>query len=386
MTRFALLGLLLLPAAYAQTAPAFVSKAPPTQVTLTDVPAGHWSREAIGVLINKGILLGYPDGTFKGERPISRYEVAVILNRLIQSGLLTKTAFDATELQAISEALQETVGEIAKLQGQISTLQQGQNSQDALIQSNAAKISDVQALVDDLSKTVQAHAGANTTDPAVLERLQALEDAARAGAAAVNLAASSAQVAELQRQVSDLAVKVNTPAPEVKPVPDVPVFPPAQSVPEVKTRPQSQRLRYEFGLAATTPVSGLHLGGMGSLGLYWPSGLGVQVAASYRPSAKAFAGEAVIKKNFSFQNIAPYLGLGGGAVFSPTRGDTSKSSTDAFITTLAGLDYAFNDSVALFAEVAGRYYLSNQGYGPALGVDAKKGFGGEGRMGLKFKF
>lgn len=375
-----LLTLLLIPAAaHAQTTPAA-----PTNITLTDVPAGHWSREAIMVLINKGLLLGYPDGTFKGDQPISRYEVAVILNRLIQSGLLTKTNFDATELQAISGALQETVDEIAKLQGQVGTLQANQASQDAQIQSNAAKIEDVQAKVDDLSKTVRALPNANTTDPAVLERLQALEDAARANAAAVNLVASSGQVTELQKQVGDLAAKVNALAPT--PAPDVPVFPPAQPVPEVKAKPQRQSVRYELGLAGTTPVSGLHIGGAGSLGLIWPSGLGVQLGVSYRPSAKAFAGEAVVKKNFNFQNIAPYLGVGGGLMSSPTRGDISRSSLDTFMTTLAGLDYAFNDSIALFAEAAGRYFFSNGGYGPALGGNVTKGFGGEGRIGLKFKF
>ncbi|MGI8746868.1 MAG: S-layer homology domain-containing protein [Deinococcus sp.] len=41
--------------------------APAPQVpTLTDVPAGHWAKDAIDKIVAKGIILGYPDGTYRG--------------------------------------------------------------------------------------------------------------------------------------------------------------------------------------------------------------------------------------------------------------------------------------------------------------------------------
>jgi hypothetical protein len=45
----------------------------------TDVPAKHWSYDAVTKLASAGIVDGYGDGTFKGEKTISRYEMAQIV-------------------------------------------------------------------------------------------------------------------------------------------------------------------------------------------------------------------------------------------------------------------------------------------------------------------
>jgi hypothetical protein len=45
----------------------------------TDVPAKHWSYDAVTKLANAGIVDGYGDGTFKGDKTISRYEMAQIV-------------------------------------------------------------------------------------------------------------------------------------------------------------------------------------------------------------------------------------------------------------------------------------------------------------------
>lgn len=44
-----------------------------------DVPPGHWAYDAIEELVRDGILKGYPDGTFKGRAPLTRYEFAVAI-------------------------------------------------------------------------------------------------------------------------------------------------------------------------------------------------------------------------------------------------------------------------------------------------------------------
>jgi hypothetical protein len=56
-------------AASAQTAP-------------QDVPRDHWAFGAVDNLFRLGILRGYPDGTFKGSRPVSRYEMAGAIDQL----------------------------------------------------------------------------------------------------------------------------------------------------------------------------------------------------------------------------------------------------------------------------------------------------------------
>ena len=45
-----------------------------------DVPDNHWAYEALENMRAEGILVGYPDGLFRGSRPLSRYELAVAIN------------------------------------------------------------------------------------------------------------------------------------------------------------------------------------------------------------------------------------------------------------------------------------------------------------------
>src|SRR5437016_2824868 len=48
-----------------------------------DVKPGTWPYEAVTDLHNKGILIGYPDGHFNGQRTLTRYEFAVALKRAL---------------------------------------------------------------------------------------------------------------------------------------------------------------------------------------------------------------------------------------------------------------------------------------------------------------
>jgi len=59
------------------TAPAFAAPLFP------DVPEQHWARDAVADLAAKGILEGYPDGTFKGDRAATRWEMAMALQRFL---------------------------------------------------------------------------------------------------------------------------------------------------------------------------------------------------------------------------------------------------------------------------------------------------------------
>jgi hypothetical protein len=45
-----------------------------------DVPRDHWAFRAVDELFRAGLLRGYPDGTFKGNRPATRYELAGLLD------------------------------------------------------------------------------------------------------------------------------------------------------------------------------------------------------------------------------------------------------------------------------------------------------------------
>ena len=62
--------------------------AAPAPVTLSDVPAGHWAKDAVDKIVSCGLIQGFPDGTFRGNENLTRYQAALIFYRLLQSGQL----------------------------------------------------------------------------------------------------------------------------------------------------------------------------------------------------------------------------------------------------------------------------------------------------------
>ena len=51
-----------------------------------DTPDNHWAYDYVATLAGNGLLEGYPDGNYKGDRPLTRYEVAAILYRAMMNG------------------------------------------------------------------------------------------------------------------------------------------------------------------------------------------------------------------------------------------------------------------------------------------------------------
>lgn len=49
------------------------------------VPFEHWAYDAVQMLADQGILIGYPDGTFRGDRAMTRYEFAQAVSRVLQA-------------------------------------------------------------------------------------------------------------------------------------------------------------------------------------------------------------------------------------------------------------------------------------------------------------
>lgn len=59
-----------------------------TDVVFPDVPENHWAYMMVQDLAYKGIVVGYPDGNFSGDRTLTRYEFAVALDRAISAGYM----------------------------------------------------------------------------------------------------------------------------------------------------------------------------------------------------------------------------------------------------------------------------------------------------------
>jgi len=73
LTMVALLAVVIAVPCFAQANPA------------QTVPFDHWAYDAVQQLVDKGIIIGYPDGTFKGDRAMTRYEFAMAISRLLDA-------------------------------------------------------------------------------------------------------------------------------------------------------------------------------------------------------------------------------------------------------------------------------------------------------------
>ena len=112
---------------FAVIAPAFAQP-------FADVPTNHWAYDAIAELAAKGLIEGYPDGTFKGDRAMTRYEMAMVVARLLariesiqipapQAPQVTKA-----DLDAIQRLVNEFRAELAALGVRVTALEEEINA------------------------------------------------------------------------------------------------------------------------------------------------------------------------------------------------------------------------------------------------------------------
>lgn len=88
--------------------------------SFSDVPQGHWAYDALDYLAKDGVIDGMGDGTFQGNRTMTRYEMASIVAKAMQKGGL------GVGDQAVLEKLEKEYGaELATLKNQVN-----QNTKD----------------------------------------------------------------------------------------------------------------------------------------------------------------------------------------------------------------------------------------------------------------
>lgn len=93
--------------------------------SLADVPKDHWSYDAVNQLVKDGIIDGMPDGTYAGDRAISRYEMAVIVARatdkmeaanIADRALIEKMQAEyGSELKTLAADVQDLKNEVGKV-------------------------------------------------------------------------------------------------------------------------------------------------------------------------------------------------------------------------------------------------------------------------------
>ncbi len=167
----------------------------------SDVPAGHWAKEAVEALAAKGLILGFPDGTFRGNENLTRYQAALIIYRLLQQieeelkaqgTSPTMEAMAPEDLEVLKNAVQELAAELAALGVRVSALEDSAATKE--------DIARLEALIEELRAQPMPEAG---MDEAALQDL-----ADRVEAASIAADTALAQAQQLAEQLQALSEDV----------------------------------------------------------------------------------------------------------------------------------------------------------------------------------
>lgn len=93
--------------------PAFAASANP----FSDVPAKHWAYDAVNKLAQAGVVDGYEDGTYKGDKTLTRYEMAQIVAKAMNKSL------NADQQASVDELSKEFAAELNNLGVKVEGLQ-----------------------------------------------------------------------------------------------------------------------------------------------------------------------------------------------------------------------------------------------------------------------
>lgn len=336
-------------------------------VTVVDVPADHWAREAVALIVSQGLITGFPDGTFRGDLPLTRYQAALILARALPQ--LNVQALPVSDQATVQRALTGLQPELAVIRQQVQLLSDMLGSQQAQLTALAAgkadreKVSALEAEVAALRVQVTALTGTYVAVGTQIDALtvKAAQDALGTAPATPVAAASPADVAAQ---------------------PDVPFTPAAELPSNLKSEQfavgafgavgsvsTQGGVSLDYRFARNTPVY-LQLYGQTSLGSVRASGLGLNAAYDFGKAG---------------QDLRPYVYAGLGASVSEAW-ETTGSATDLYGRVGAGAEYRMADTFSIFGDGYVNYYASNKGIGTGLGQNSPGGAGVGARLGVKVRF
>jgi hypothetical protein len=90
----------------------------------SDVPAKHWSYDAVSSLAKAGIVDGYGDGTYKGDKTISRYEMA----QIVAKAMAHSDKADASQKATIDKLSVEFASELEGLNVRVTKLEKNSST------------------------------------------------------------------------------------------------------------------------------------------------------------------------------------------------------------------------------------------------------------------
>ncbi len=166
----------------------------------SDVPRSHWAYDAISRLAAEGLITGYDAGRFQGEQPVTRYEMAILVAKLLDR--LPSLTLASTEKQLVARLSTEFSPEIRRIQEMLGVLETRTRGNETEIQ----RLSNEIAVFRDELDRVRAGEGAAALPSAVVDGEDKALLLARVEALEKRLAASQTSITGLTVAVGVLAL------------------------------------------------------------------------------------------------------------------------------------------------------------------------------------
>jgi len=135
------------------------------QSSFPDIPANHWAGDAVDRIADLGIVIGFPDGTFRGNEAFTRYQAALVVSRLLdvlEENMDAAMALTQADIESLRNAVQELASDVAAQGVRLSSAESAIAGLSDEVAANTARLDELEARLGE----------AGDVDPAVLRDLQ----------------------------------------------------------------------------------------------------------------------------------------------------------------------------------------------------------------------
>ncbi|HEX7005309.1 MAG TPA: S-layer homology domain-containing protein, partial [Trueperaceae bacterium] len=126
------------------------------QTPFPDIPDNHWAAEAVEQITDLGIVIGFPDGTFRGNEAFTRYQAALVVSRLldvINEDLDARLALSEEDMASLRNALQELASDVAAQGVQLSSVESTVASLSDDVAANTNRLDELENLLQGIGET-----------------------------------------------------------------------------------------------------------------------------------------------------------------------------------------------------------------------------------------
>ena len=102
----------------------------------TDVSSDDWAYQAVASLSDEGVIDGYPDGTFRGDKHVTRYEIAQIVARLMAK----EDTLNASQQETLAKLSSQYANELKDLGVRIAELEKKRGATDLITELRVQSI------------------------------------------------------------------------------------------------------------------------------------------------------------------------------------------------------------------------------------------------------